>query len=79
LPEEDHGLSLELVGLLGFEDPVRPKVPAAVAECQAAGVRVVMITGDYARSRTTSSRGRKAWPRLAVRWSGSCATWGCVG
>ena len=47
LPEEHHGLALELVGLLGFEDPVRPKVPAAVAECQAAGVRVVMITGDY--------------------------------
>jgi len=47
LPEEHHALSLELVGLLGFEDPLRPTVPAAVAECQAAGVRVVMITGDY--------------------------------
>ena len=47
LPEEHHDLSLELVGLLGLEDPLRPTVPAAVAECQAAGVRVVMITGDY--------------------------------
>ncbi|MEI7437882.1 MAG: cation-translocating P-type ATPase, partial [bacterium] len=47
LPEAHHDLSLELVGLLGFEDPLRPTVPAAVAECQAAGVRVVMITGDY--------------------------------
>jgi Ca2+-transporting ATPase len=47
LPEEHHDLSLELVGLLGFEDPLRSTVPAAVAECQAAGVRVVMITGDY--------------------------------
>jgi len=47
LPEAHHGLSLELVGLLGFEDPLRPTVPAAVAECRAAGVRVVMITGDY--------------------------------
>ena len=47
LPGEHHGLSLEFVGLLGFEDPLRPTVPAAVAECQAAGVRVVMITGDY--------------------------------
>ena len=36
-----------MVGLLGFEDPLRPTVPAAVAECRAAGVRVVMITGDY--------------------------------
>jgi Ca2+-transporting ATPase len=47
LPEEHHELSLEFVGLLGLEDPLRPTVPAAVAECQAAGVRVVMITGDY--------------------------------
>ncbi len=47
LPEQHHDLSLELVGLLGFEDPLRPAVPAAVAECQAAGVRVLMITGDY--------------------------------
>ena len=47
LPDVHHDLSLEFVGLLGFEDPLRPTVPAAVAECQAAGVRVVMITGDY--------------------------------
>jgi Ca2+-transporting ATPase len=47
LPEEHHDLSLELTGLVGLEDPLRPSVPAAVAECQAAGVRVVMITGDY--------------------------------
>ncbi len=47
LPEEHHDLALEFVGLLGFEDPLRSTVPAAVAECQAAGVRVVMITGDY--------------------------------
>jgi Ca2+-transporting ATPase len=47
LPEEHHDLSLELVGLLAFEDPLRATVPGAVAECRAAGVRVVMITGDY--------------------------------
>jgi P-type Ca2+ transporter type 2C len=47
LPEEQAGLTLTLVGLLGFEDPLRPTVPAAMAQCQAAGVRVVMITGDY--------------------------------
>ncbi|MDO8944386.1 MAG: HAD-IC family P-type ATPase, partial [Desulfobacterales bacterium] len=47
LPEGQHDLPLEFVGLLGFEDPLRPTVPAAVAECQAAGVRVMMITGDY--------------------------------
>jgi Ca2+-transporting ATPase len=47
LPEAHHDLTLELVGLLGFEDPLRATVPAAVAECQTAGIRVVMITGDY--------------------------------
>ncbi|MFC1642790.1 cation-translocating P-type ATPase [Myxococcota bacterium] len=47
LPEMHHDLELELVGLLGFEDPLRSTVPAAVAECHTAGVRVVMITGDY--------------------------------
>ncbi|MGH7813733.1 MAG: cation-translocating P-type ATPase [Candidatus Binataceae bacterium] len=38
----------ELYGLLGFEDPLRPEVPAAVAACQAAGVRLKLITGDHA-------------------------------
>jgi Ca2+-transporting ATPase len=47
LPAAHQELTLELVGLLGLEDPLRPTVPAAVAECQTAGVRVVMITGDY--------------------------------
>jgi Ca2+-transporting ATPase len=47
LPGEHDRLPLELCGLLGLEDPLRPAVPAAVAECRAAGVRVVMITGDY--------------------------------
>ena len=47
IPEGHHDLELEFLGLLGLEDPVRPKVPAAVAECLTAGIRVVMITGDY--------------------------------
>jgi Ca2+-transporting ATPase len=36
------------LGLVAFADPLRPAVPQAVQECRAAGVRVVMITGDYA-------------------------------
>jgi Ca2+-transporting ATPase len=38
---------LRLVGLVGLLDPVRESVPAAVAECRTAGIRVLMITGDY--------------------------------
>ena len=37
---------LDWVGLLGFLDPLRDDVPAAMAQCRAAGIRVVMITGD---------------------------------
>ena len=46
-PERQHDFDFELLGLIALADPVRPEVPAAVAECRAAGVRVVMITGDY--------------------------------
>ncbi len=46
-PPSEHDFDFEFVGLLGLADPVRPEVPAAVAECRAAGIRVVMITGDY--------------------------------
>lgn len=43
---EDH--VFVLLGLVGLTDPVRRGVPEAVAQCRAAGIRVVMITGDYA-------------------------------
>ena len=47
LPTDHSDLHLEFVGLVAFADPLRVNVPAAVAECQTAGIRVVMITGDY--------------------------------
>lgn len=46
-PASEHDFEFEFIGLLGLADPVRAEVPAAVAECRAAGIRVVMITGDY--------------------------------
>ena len=47
LPTEQHDFEFEFLGLAGLHDPVRPGVAAAVAECARAGVRTVMITGDY--------------------------------
>jgi Ca2+-transporting ATPase len=47
LPSHQREISFELLSLVGLMDPVRPTVPQAVRECQAAGIRVVMITGDY--------------------------------
>ncbi len=47
LPTEQHEFEFEYLGLAGLQDPVRPGVAEAVAECAGAGVRIVMITGDY--------------------------------
>ena len=47
LPPEQHDFEFEWVGLAGLADPIRPAVPDAIRECRAAGIRVVMITGDH--------------------------------
>jgi len=47
LPTEQHDFDFEFLGLVGLADPVRPTVPDAIKECYGAGIRVVMITGDY--------------------------------
>jgi Ca2+-transporting ATPase len=56
LPAEQHDFQFEFLGLVGFSDPVRPGVPDAIAECRHAGVRVVMITGDYPGTAQTIAR-----------------------
>ena len=47
LPDAQHAYDFEYLGLVGLADPLRASVPAAVRECRTAGIRVVMITGDY--------------------------------
>jgi Ca2+-transporting ATPase len=46
-PESQRDFPFVFLGLVGLADPLRPSVPEAVRECRSAGIRVVMITGDY--------------------------------
>jgi P-type Ca2+ transporter type 2C len=46
-PSSPRDFAFDLLGLVGLADPLRPSVPAAVRECRSAGIKVVMITGDY--------------------------------
>ena len=48
-PEDVAGAlhDLELLGLVGLIDPLRPEAAAAVKSCRDAGVEVVMVTGDH--------------------------------
>ncbi len=47
LPGVQHDFAFTFLGFVGFADPVRPQVAEAVKECDSAGIRVIMITGDY--------------------------------
>jgi Ca2+-transporting ATPase len=47
LPDGQHDFEFKFLGLIGMEDPIRPGVSKAIEECYSAGIRVIMITGDY--------------------------------
>ncbi len=57
LPDHQHAFAFTFIGLVGLSDPLRPSVPDAIQQCRAAGIRVVMITGDYpATARTIAAQ-----------------------
>jgi Ca2+-transporting ATPase len=47
LPAVHEAFAFRYLGLVGLADPLKAHVPAAVRECRGAGIRVVMITGDF--------------------------------
>ncbi|OAN41710.1 ATPase [Chloroflexus islandicus] len=54
LDDAEHDLTL--LGLVGMIDPPRPEAKIAIATCQQAGIRVVMITGDHPLTATAIAR-----------------------
>src|SRR5450830_622587 len=55
-PAIEHDFEFEFIGLLGLADPLRGEIPDAMAECRSAGIRVVMITGDYPATASAIAR-----------------------
>lgn len=47
IKKKQHDYNFEFLGLIGFEDPVRPQIKESVKECYNAGIRIIMITGDF--------------------------------
>lgn len=56
LPKEEWERDLVLLGLIGLQDPPRPEVPDAVARCHAAGIKIIMVTGDHPRTAEAVAR-----------------------
>jgi Ca2+-transporting ATPase len=53
LPNTQQDFDFKFLGLIGFEDPIRPEVPQAIKECNEAGIKVIMITGDFPSTATS--------------------------
>ncbi len=56
LPNVSTAFAFEFAGLVGLADPLRKSAPQAVRECRSAGIRVIMITGDYPETARTIAR-----------------------
>eukprot|EP00762_Andalucia_godoyi_P003234 ANDGO_06651.mRNA.1 Calcium-transporting ATPase len=64
--ETDFETDLVFVGMAGMLDPPRPEVPAAIAKCHSAGVRVCMITGDHVATATAIASAIGLFARVAI-------------
>jgi Ca2+-transporting ATPase len=56
LPDAPTGFAFRFLGLVGLADPLRPSAAEAVRHCRSAGIRVVMITGDYPQTARAVAR-----------------------
>jgi Ca2+-transporting ATPase len=55
-PQSEHDFDFVFAGLTGLADPLRPGIPEAIQACRTAGIRVIMITGDYPLTASTIAR-----------------------
>lgn len=56
LPPSQRDFAFTFRGLVGLADPLRPSVPDAVRQCREAGIRIIMITGDYPQTARAIAR-----------------------
>lgn len=57
----DRVWKYRIVGLIGFADPPKESVPSAVLDAKKAGIRVLMVTGDYAVTAREIARSVNIW------------------
>lgn len=68
LPASPREFPIRLIGFVCLADPIRPKVPESLAECAAAGIRVIMITGDHPGTALSIAK------QAGLNTSGGCLT-----
>jgi calcium-translocating P-type ATPase len=70
-PTPEDETDLELLGLVGLQDPPRASAPAAVQACRDAGIRLAMVTGDHPATALAIARQVGLWISGAPQIEGS--------